>query len=189
MSRSEPEDREFWAAGGAPVARRNLVWSILAEISSFYPEHRKGFALELNAAEGNLGVSVVQLLVPVVITLGVGVHLGYAGLMWLPLLVVALAGGVGRDGRPRHRPLVRAQAAGRRTPRGRSCAGLSPETPPPGRSRRPRRLAGPHARHPASFAARHSRPPARPWRRATRGGAAPARRRPTRIAHVLRYLA
>ena len=34
----------------------------------------------------------MQLLVPLVITLGVGRHLAYAGLMWLPLLVMALAG-------------------------------------------------------------------------------------------------
>jgi MFS transporter, NNP family, nitrate/nitrite transporter len=73
--------------------------SSMANISFFYPERRKGFALGLNAAGGNLGVSVAQLLVPLVIVVGVPaaaiklpehhVHLSYAGLMWLPLIAVA----------------------------------------------------------------------------------------------------
>jgi NNP family nitrate/nitrite transporter-like MFS transporter len=76
--------------------------SSMANISFFYPEGRKGFALGLNAAGGNLGVAITQLLVPLVIIVGVPaaavklpsheVHLAYAGLMWLPLIVAATVG-------------------------------------------------------------------------------------------------
>jgi len=45
--------------------------SSMANISYFYPNHKKGAALGINAAGGNLGVGVVQFLVPVLITLGV----------------------------------------------------------------------------------------------------------------------
>jgi NNP family nitrate/nitrite transporter-like MFS transporter len=73
--------------------------SSMANISFFYPEKHKGAALGLNAAGGNLGVAVAQLLVPLVIVIGVpaaavklpvhDVNLAYAGLMWLPLIVLA----------------------------------------------------------------------------------------------------
>jgi MFS transporter, NNP family, nitrate/nitrite transporter len=73
--------------------------SSMANISFFYPEKRKGFALGLNAAGGNLGVAAAQLIVPLVIIVGVPaaavklpaheVHLSYAGLMWLPLITIA----------------------------------------------------------------------------------------------------
>lgn len=71
--------------------------SSMANISFFYPEGRKGFALGLNAAGGNLGVAVSQLIVPLVIIVGVPaaavrlpvhhVHLAYAGLVWMPFIV------------------------------------------------------------------------------------------------------
>ena len=73
--------------------------SSMFNISFFYPERKKGFALGLNAAGGNLGVAVAQLLVPLVVVVGVpsaavklpvhDVHLAYAGLMWLPFIVLA----------------------------------------------------------------------------------------------------
>ncbi len=63
--------------------------SSMANISFFYPEREKGFALGLNAAGGNLGVAVVQKVVPQVIVLGAGLSLAYAGLMYIPLAVVA----------------------------------------------------------------------------------------------------
>ena len=76
--------------------------SSMFNISFFYPEGRKGFALGLNAAGGNLGVASAQLLVPLVIVLGVpaaaltlprhDVRLSYAGLMWVPLIVLAVVG-------------------------------------------------------------------------------------------------
>ncbi len=72
--------------------------SSMANISFFYPERRKGLALGLNAAGGNLGVAVTQLLVPLAIIVGIPavavklpihhVHLAYAGLMWIPFIVV-----------------------------------------------------------------------------------------------------
>ncbi len=75
--------------------------SSMANISFFYPDRHKGAALGLNAAGGNLGVAITQLLVPLVIIIGVpavavkapgvvhNVHLAYAGLMWLPFIVAA----------------------------------------------------------------------------------------------------
>jgi NNP family nitrate/nitrite transporter-like MFS transporter len=73
--------------------------SSMSNISFFYPEKRKGLALGLNAAGGNLGVALTQLLVPLAIVVGVPmaavklpqheVHLAYAGLMWMPLIVLA----------------------------------------------------------------------------------------------------
>jgi len=73
--------------------------SSMANISFFYPEKKKGFALGLNAAGGNLGVAVAQLVVPLVVILGIpaaavklpkhNVHLAYAGLMWLPFVALA----------------------------------------------------------------------------------------------------
>ena len=73
--------------------------SSMANISFFYPERKKGWALGLNAAGGNLGVASAQLLVPLAIIVGVpaaavklpqhDVHLAYAGLMWLPLIALA----------------------------------------------------------------------------------------------------
>jgi MFS transporter, NNP family, nitrate/nitrite transporter len=73
--------------------------SSMFNISFFYPERKKGFALGLNAAGGNLGVAVAQLLVPLAIIVGVPtaavklpkhqIHMAYAGLMWLPFVVLA----------------------------------------------------------------------------------------------------
>jgi NNP family nitrate/nitrite transporter-like MFS transporter len=70
-------------AGGGNFA------SSMTNISFFYPEKEKGFALGINAAGGNLGVAVVQLVVPVVIVAGAGLALERAGLIWLPLIVLA----------------------------------------------------------------------------------------------------
>jgi NNP family nitrate/nitrite transporter-like MFS transporter len=90
---------QFWVllgcAATAGVGGGNFS-SSMANISFFYPERRKGFALGLNAAGGNLGVAVVQLVVPLVIVIGVPaamigreVHLAYAGLVWIPFVVAA----------------------------------------------------------------------------------------------------
>ncbi len=76
--------------------------SSMANINFFFPEGRKGAALGINAAGGNLGVAQTQLFVPLVITLGT--HLmakdagGYrfgitlATLMWIPFVLVAMVG-------------------------------------------------------------------------------------------------
>lgn len=63
--------------------------SSMANISFFYPEREKGTALGINAAGGNLGTAAVQLAVPVVIVLGAGLHLERAGLMFVPLVLLA----------------------------------------------------------------------------------------------------
>jgi len=73
--------------------------SSMANISFFYPEGKKGLALGLNAAGGNLGVAIAQLAVPLVLIVGVPaaavklpvheVHLANAGLLWMPFIVAA----------------------------------------------------------------------------------------------------
>ena len=96
---------QFWAlfacAATAGLGGGNFS-SSMANISFFYPERKKGFALGLNAAGGNLGVAVAQLLVPLVLIIGVAaaavklpkhqVHMAYAGAMWLPLIAIAAIG-------------------------------------------------------------------------------------------------
>ena len=90
-------DTPFWlmmlAASTAGLGGGNFA-SSMANISFFFPDRKKGFALGLNAAGGNIGVSTVQLLVPIVVG-GVGAggaHLANAGLMWLPLIAIATCG-------------------------------------------------------------------------------------------------
>src|SRR5438067_10149546 len=77
--------------------------SSMANISFFYPDRMKGWALGLNAASGNIGVSVVQLVAPLVLGFGFislyqttrtadGLYLQNAGLMWIVPLTVAVIG-------------------------------------------------------------------------------------------------
>jgi len=78
--------------------------SSMSNISFFFPKREKGNALALNAGLGNLGVSVMQFLVPLVITVGVFGAIGgepravdettrlwlqNAGFIWVPFLIVA----------------------------------------------------------------------------------------------------
>ncbi len=78
--------------------------SSMAHISFFFPKEQKGQALALNAGLGNLGVSVVQFLVPLAITAGVfgafggapqtlasgkQIWLQNAGFIWVPMIVAA----------------------------------------------------------------------------------------------------
>ncbi|WP_255991754.1 NarK family nitrate/nitrite MFS transporter [Chitinolyticbacter albus] len=81
--------------------------SSMANISFFFPKSKKGLATGLNAGIGNLGVSVTQFLVPMVISVGVFGALGgdgqtvpasdglrtvwlqNAGFIWVPFIVVA----------------------------------------------------------------------------------------------------
>ncbi len=83
----------FWqmaiAAATAGLGGGNFA-SSMANISFFFPDREKGLALGLNAAGGNIGVSSVQLLVPLVI--GTGARLAFAGWMWLPLIALAVIG-------------------------------------------------------------------------------------------------
>jgi NNP family nitrate/nitrite transporter-like MFS transporter len=66
--------------------------SSMTNISFFFPEAEKGKALGLNAAGGNLGTGIVQMVVPAVIAIGAGVHLERAGLLFAPLAVLAAIG-------------------------------------------------------------------------------------------------
>lgn len=75
-------------AGTAGLGGGNFA-SSMANISFFYPEREKGWALGLNAAGGNLGVAVVQFLIPKIIVAGGGLALSRAGLFYIPLAVVA----------------------------------------------------------------------------------------------------
>ncbi|MFE6971917.1 MFS transporter [Isoptericola sp. NPDC057653] len=63
--------------------------SSMANISFFFPEREKGAALGWNAAGGNLGTAVVQLVVPLVVVTGAGIALERAGLVFVPFVVLA----------------------------------------------------------------------------------------------------
>src|SRR3982074_2361707 len=100
-------DTPFWlmliVTATAGLGGGNFA-SSMANISFFYPHRMKGWALGLNAAGGNIGVSSVQLLTPIVIGFGwgrlywaspwgvEGLYLQNAGLMWLPLIALAVFG-------------------------------------------------------------------------------------------------
>ncbi|GAB3548721.1 NarK family nitrate/nitrite MFS transporter [Arthrobacter tumbae] len=68
--------------------------SSMANITFFYPVREKGWALGLNAAGGNLGAAVAQLVVPLVIAAGAAatLNLPLAGWIWVPLILVAAFG-------------------------------------------------------------------------------------------------
>jgi NNP family nitrate/nitrite transporter-like MFS transporter len=78
--------------------------SSMSNISFFYPRVQKGYALGMNAGLGNLGVSLVQIVVPLVISAGVFGVLGgaprttpegaslwlqNAGFVWVPFIAPA----------------------------------------------------------------------------------------------------
>lgn len=91
------------AAATAGLGGGNFA-SSMANISFFYPDRAKGFALGLNAAGGNIGVSTVQLLIPIVLGLPIfslylgrpqgaaHIYLQNAGLFWMPLVAIAAIG-------------------------------------------------------------------------------------------------
>ena len=66
-------DTPFWlmllVAATAGLGGGNFA-SSMANISFFYPDRMKGWALGLNAAGGNIGVSSVQLLTPILMGVG-----------------------------------------------------------------------------------------------------------------------
>src|SRR5437764_10245534 len=99
-------DTPFWVmlcvAATAGLGGGNFA-SSMANISFFYPDRMKGSALGLNAAGGNIGVSGVQLLTPILMGGGFvslylaepgagGLYLQNAGLMWLLPLTIAVIG-------------------------------------------------------------------------------------------------
>ena len=78
--------------------------SSMANISFFFPKSEKGHALAMNAGLGNAGVSIMQFVVPIVITAGVFGALGgepqaltdgskmwlqNAGFIWVPFIIIA----------------------------------------------------------------------------------------------------
>lgn len=82
--------------------------SSMTNINYFFPNDKKGSALGINAAGGNIGVAVVQLLVPILTTLGFSVvaiggaqrretpdgattqvFMQNAAFFWVPLIVIA----------------------------------------------------------------------------------------------------
>ena len=65
--------------------------SSMANITYFYPAREKGWALGLNAAGGNLGAAVAQLVVPIAVALGAAatLNLPLAGWLWVPLILIA----------------------------------------------------------------------------------------------------
>ncbi len=78
--------------------------SSMANIAFFYPKAEKGHALALNAGLGNLGVSVMQFLVPIVVTASVfgtmsdnpqilsdgsKLWMQNAGFIWVPFIIVS----------------------------------------------------------------------------------------------------
>ncbi|MHC6177866.1 MFS transporter [Glutamicibacter sp. X7] len=87
----------FWLmltlAGLAGFGGGNFA-SSMANITYFYPASQKGWALGLNAAGGNLGAAVAQLIVPVAITIFAAgsLQLPLAGFIWVPLIIVAVFG-------------------------------------------------------------------------------------------------
>lgn len=63
--------------------------SSMSNITHFYPTGKQGLPLGLNAAGGNIGVSVTQLAMPPLI---VGFGLVAVGLVWMPLILIAAVG-------------------------------------------------------------------------------------------------
>ena len=99
-----PFETMLWVAATAGLGGGNFA-SSMANISFFYPDRMKGWALGLNAAGGNIGVSTVQLLAPILMGFGIfslyqatptaaGVYLQNAGLMWMLPLAIAVYGAV-----------------------------------------------------------------------------------------------
>src|SRR6516225_187702 len=99
-------DTPFWlmlvVAATAGLGGGNFA-SSMANISFFYPDRMKGWALGLNAAGGNIGVSGVQLVTPLLLGTGLvslylatpvadGLYLQNAGLMWILPLAIASVG-------------------------------------------------------------------------------------------------
>jgi NNP family nitrate/nitrite transporter-like MFS transporter len=98
-------DTPYWlmalGAATAGLGGGNFA-SSMSNISFFFPDREKGYALGLNAAGGNIGVSTVQLVIPLIlgaswISFGLvpeshGLYLANAGLIWLPFIGIAMYG-------------------------------------------------------------------------------------------------
>ena len=103
VSRPEtPYETMLIVAATAGLGGGNFA-SSMANISFFYPDRMKGWALGLNAAGGNIGVSTVQLLIPILMGFGIinlyqatpgpgGAYIQNAGLVWMLPLIIAVLG-------------------------------------------------------------------------------------------------
>jgi NNP family nitrate/nitrite transporter-like MFS transporter len=78
-------------AATAGVGGGNFA-SSMTNINAFYPQHRKGWALGLNAGGGNLGVAVVQLVGLAVLSGAGATHPRLLAGIYLPLIVLGAAG-------------------------------------------------------------------------------------------------
>jgi len=103
--------------------------SSMSNISFFFPRRMQGLALGLNAGLGNVGVSVMQVLLPLVMSFGMFGALGgqgqelaaggttwiqNCGLVWVPILaILAVAAWFGMDNLPQHAVGSAAPAIGR----------------------------------------------------------------------------
>ena len=103
--------------------------SSMSNISFFFPKRMQGLALGLNAGLGNVGVSIMQFLLPFVMTFSLFGTLGGAaqtlpkggasyiqncGLVWVPILaVLVVAAWFGMNNLPRHKVGPSAQAIGK----------------------------------------------------------------------------
>lgn len=101
--------------------------SSMANISFFYPKHLKGTANGLNAGIGNLGVSAVQFITPLIITVGsVGGIVGAsqmkadgteiwiqnAAFVWvIPIVICGIMAMFGMDNLPNAKQSIKEQAA------------------------------------------------------------------------------
>ncbi|MBK7874235.1 MAG: NarK/NasA family nitrate transporter [Planctomycetes bacterium] len=102
--------------------------SSMSNISFFYPKRMQGLALGLNAGLGNLGVSIMQVLLPFVMSFalfgalgGNGRALGSSstwiqncGLVWVPILgSLSIAAWLAMDNLPQHRTSSTAKSLAR----------------------------------------------------------------------------
>ena len=95
----------FWVLAALSGIGGGNFASSMSNISFFFPKRMQGLSLGLNAGLGNLGVSVMQVLIPFVMTFGLFGALGgaphtnpngtgdpsfiqNAGFVWVPVLVV-----------------------------------------------------------------------------------------------------
>ncbi|UOE92062.1 NarK family nitrate/nitrite MFS transporter [Alkalihalobacillus sp. LMS39] len=99
--------------------------SALANISFFYPKKEKGTALGINGGLGNMGVSVVQFVTPLVITIGTFAFIGGEGQVlpdgsqiWLqnaafvwvvPIIIMTIVAYFGMDNLPTAKQSVKDQ--------------------------------------------------------------------------------
>ncbi|MCL2465670.1 MAG: MFS transporter [Micrococcales bacterium] len=80
--------------------------SSMANITFFFPQRTKGWALGLNAAGGNIGAAIAQFTVPILVSVTALVmvtadgekkvtpNLPIAGWFWIPLIVMAMGGAI-----------------------------------------------------------------------------------------------